>query len=122
MVWQNLNHIPRNTAVGIDVIDVIDVKTAKENFNIWVDEMVVSIHRKSYKPPAIKRIWIPKPGKIEKRPIGVPCVADRALQRSVATILNAIYEQDFLNCSFGGRPERGAHNALATLNEIILYL
>jgi len=64
-------------------------------------------------------VWIPKPGKEEKRPIGVPCVADRALQRSVATVLNAIYEEDFLNCSFGGRPGRGQHNALATMNEII---
>ncbi len=60
-----------------------------------------------------------QPGKVEKRPIGIPCVADRALQRSVSTVLLAIYEQDFLDCSFGGRPGRGAHNALATLNEII---
>jgi RNA-directed DNA polymerase len=49
----------------------------------------------------------------------VPCVADRALQRSVAQVLSAIYEQDFLPCSFGGRPGRGAHQALATLHERI---
>ena len=49
----------------------------------------------------------------------VPCVADRALQRSVAQVLSAIYEQDFLPCSFGGRPGRGAHQALATLHEVI---
>jgi len=59
----------------------------------------------------------PKPGKREKRPLGVPCVNDRALQRSTAQVLSAIYEADFLPCSFGGRPERGAHHALATLNE-----
>ncbi|WP_307449747.1 reverse transcriptase domain-containing protein [Paenibacillus sp. V4I3] len=58
-------------------------------------------------------------GKKEKRPLGVPAVADRALQRCTAEVLSAIYEQDFLNCSFGGRPGRGQHNALATLNEII---
>ncbi|WP_459927965.1 reverse transcriptase domain-containing protein, partial [Desulfosporosinus burensis] len=51
--------------------------------------------------------------------VTVPTVVDRALQRSTAEVLSAIYEQDFLNCSFGGRPGRGAHNALATLNEII---
>ena len=106
----------KNTASGVDGIDV---ETAENDFNIWVDEMITSIHRKSYKPPAVRRVWIPKPGKTEKRPIGVPCVTDRALQRSVATVLNAVYEQDFLNCSFGGRPGRGAHNALASLNEII---
>jgi group II intron reverse transcriptase/maturase len=46
-------------------------------------------------------------------------VSDRALQRSVSEVLCAIYEQDFLPCSFGGRPGRGAHNALSTLNEVI---
>ncbi|MHB8277966.1 MAG: hypothetical protein ACYDIA_09975 [Candidatus Humimicrobiaceae bacterium] len=45
-------------------------------------------------------MWIPKPSKTEKRPIGVPCVADRALQRSVAAVLNAIYENDFLKLFF----------------------
>ena len=51
--------------------------------------------------------------------MGVPCVSDRALQRSAAQVLSAIYEADFLPCSFGGRPGRGAHHALATLNEAI---
>ena len=51
--------------------------------------------------------------------IGVPCVADRALQRSVAQVLSAVYEEDFISCSFGGRPRLGAHHALATLTEVI---
>ena len=51
--------------------------------------------------------------------MGVPWVADRALQRSAAQVLSAIYEQDFLTCSFGGRPGRGAHQALASLHEVI---
>ena len=51
--------------------------------------------------------------------MGVPTVSDRALQRSTAQVLSAIYEQDFLPCSFGGRPGRGTHHALATLNEVI---
>ena len=46
-------------------------------------------------------------GAAAKRPLGVPCVNDRALQRSTAQVLSAIYEADFLPCSFGGRPERG---------------
>jgi len=51
--------------------------------------------------------------------LGVPTVSDRALQRSTAEVLSAIYEQDFLPCSFGGRPGLGAHHALATLTEVI---
>jgi len=116
LVMESLKHTPLNSAVGIDGVDV---RTARETFDQWIEEMETSIHRQSYKAPAVKRVWIPKPGKEEKRPIGVPCVADRALQRSVATVLNAIYEEDFLDCSFGGRPGRGQHNALATIHEII---
>ena len=66
-----------------------------------------------------RRVYIPKPGKQEKRPLGVPTVSDRALQRSTAEVLSAIYERDFLPCSFGGRPKLSAHHALATLNEVI---
>ena len=81
--------------------------------------MLQSVHRKGYQAPPIRRAYIPKPGKHEKRPLGVPCVADRALQRSVSVVMSSIYEQDFLPCSFGGRPKRSAHQALATLNETI---
>lgn len=116
MIWESLKHTSKDTAVGTDGITV---EEATNDFPNWVDKMLSAIHRKGYKPPTVKRVWIPKPGKTEKRPIGVPCVADRALQRSTAQVLSAIYEQDFLDCSFGGRPGRGAHNALATLNEII---
>lgn len=108
--------IPKDTAPGIDAVTV---EEALDNSELWVEDMITSIHCKGYKPPAVRRVWIPKPGKDTKRPIGVPTVIDRALQRSTSQVLSAIYEQDFLNCSFGGRPERGAHNALATLNEII---
>ena len=92
---------------------------AKESFGEWIEEMLQSMHRQGYQAPDIRRVYIPKPGKQEKRPLGVPCVADRALQRSVAQVLSAIYEQDFRSCSFGGRPGRGAHQALANLHEVI---
>jgi len=84
-----------------------------------MEPMVQSMHCRSYHPPPLRRVYIPKPGKKEKRPLGVPTVTDRALQRSVAQVLSAIYEQDFLPCSFGGRTGLGAHRALSTLNEII---
>ncbi|TFJ89945.1 group II intron reverse transcriptase/maturase [Lentibacillus salicampi] len=116
LIWKSLHHMPEDTAPGIDGVTATE---AQRNFPLWADKMMRDIHQKGYKPPAVRRVWIPKPGKAEKRPIGVPAVADRALQRSTAHVLSAIYEQDFLDCSFGGRPGRGAHHALATLNEII---
>jgi len=100
-------------------VDGQTVPEAKESFGEWIEPMLQSIHRKGYQAPNIRRVYIPKPGKQEKRPLGVPCVADRALQRTTAQVLSAIYEQDFLPCSFGGRPGRGAHQALATLHEVI---
>ena len=100
-------------------VDGQTVTEAKESFEEWVAVMLQSVHRKGYRAPEIRRVYIPKPGKQEMRPLGVPTVADRALQRSASQVLSAIYEQDFLSCSFGGRPGRGAHQALATLHERI---
>jgi RNA-directed DNA polymerase len=115
-IWESLSHIPNDSAPGCDGQTVAE---AKEDFKRWVEEMLRAVHHKGYPSPPIRRVYIPKPGKMEKRPLGIPCVADRALQRSVCQVLSAIYEQDFLPCSFGGRPDIGAHHALATLNEVI---
>jgi RNA-directed DNA polymerase len=116
LIWESLCHIPNDSAPGCDGETV---EEAKEDFKMWVDEMLHAVHHQGYHPPPIRRVYIPKPGKTEKRPLGIPCVADRALQRSMYQVLSAIYEQDFLPCSFGGRPDIGAHHALATLNEVI---
>ena len=72
-----------------------------------------------YRALDIRRVYYPKAGKQEGRRLGVRCVSDQTLQRSTARVLSAIYEADFLPCLFGGRPRRGAHHALATLNEVI---
>ena len=110
-VWENLCEIPTDSAPGVDGQTVPE---AKESFEVWVEAMLQSVHRQGYQAPSIRRGYIPKPGKQEKRPLGVPCVA-----RSAAQVLSAIYEQGFLPCSFGGRPGRGAHQALASLHEVI---
>jgi RNA-directed DNA polymerase len=115
-VWENLCEIPTDSAPGVDGQTVPE---AKESFEVWVEAMLQSVHRQGYPAPNIRRVYIAKPGKQEKRPLGVPCVADRALQKSAAQVLSAIYEQDFLPCWFGGRPGRGAHQALASLHEVI---
>jgi RNA-directed DNA polymerase len=115
-VWRSLCQIPERSAPGVDGQNVPEVK---ESFEGWIGAMLQSVHRQGYRAPDIRRVYIPKPGKQEKRPLGVPTVSDRALQRSTAEVMSAIYEQDFLPCSFGGRPGLGAHHALATLTEVI---
>ena len=100
-VWENLCQIPTKLRAGVDGETVPE---AKESFKEWIAAMLQSVHRAGISSADIRRVYIPKPGKQEKRPLGVPCVADRALQGSAAQVLSAIYEQDFLSCSFGGRP------------------
>jgi RNA-directed DNA polymerase len=116
-IWTSLQRISNKSGVGIDDKDA---KEAKETFNQWVDPMLEAVHRQKYKAPPVRRVWIPKPGKTEKRPIGVPCIADRALQRNVTEVLTAIYEQDFLACSFGGRPGLSPHHALCTFDGVVV--
>jgi group II intron reverse transcriptase/maturase len=65
-----------------------------------------------YRAPAVKRAYIPKGDGSTSRPIGVPTFEDKVLQRAVAMVLEPIYEQDFLDCSYGFRPDRSAHQAL----------
>lgn len=114
-VWDSLCKVPVRSSPGVDGQTVTE---AREEFETWIKSMIRSVHQRGYRPPPVRRVYIPKPGKAEKRAIGVPCVADRALQRSVAQVLSAIYEQDFLSCSFGGRPGRSAHHALSTLMDV----
>ena len=115
-ILRSLSQIPKRSAPGVDGQTV---EQAMKSFGGWVEPMLQSISRRGYRAPDIRRVYIPKPGRQEKRPLGVPTVCDRALQRSTAQVLSAIYEQDFLRCSFGGRPGLSAHHALATLNEVI---
>ena len=78
-VRKSLSQIPKWSAAGVDGQTV---EAARKSFDGWIEPMLQSIHRQGYRAPDIRRVYIPKPGKTEKRPIGVPTVADRALQRA----------------------------------------
>lgn len=114
LLQQCLQTMKPNTAPGIDDMTL---KEAKQTFSEWAPTVIDQIHRGRYRPPPTKRVYIDKPGTSAKRPISIPTVIDRVVQAAVAHILQQIYEQDFCHMSFGGRPNRSAHQAIGRLNK-----
>lgn len=114
-LWQNRCHVPPHSAPGREGQSVEELK---QDFVAWSAATLRAVHPQGYRPAPVRRTSIPKPGTRELRPLGVPGSGDRVLQRGVADIVSALYEQDFLPCSFGGRPGGGAPHALATRHEV----
>lgn len=100
-------------------VDEITKAVYEENLEANVEDLIFRMKRQAYKPQPAKRVYIPKPGTDKKRPLGIPAYEDKLVQAALAKILNAIYEQDFMECSFGFRPNRGCHDALKLLNKIV---
>ncbi len=76
-IWKNLNKIQKDSAPGVDEQTVME---AKESFGEWIEPMLRAVHTQGYQAPDIRRVYIPKPGKQEKRPLGVPCYCTRNLK------------------------------------------
>jgi group II intron reverse transcriptase/maturase len=103
----------RDGAPGVDGQTVADYEV---NLLDNLKSLLERARSGTYRAPPVRRVYIPKgPGSQETRPIGIPTLEDKVLQRAVVMLLEPIYEQDFYSCSYGFRPGRSAHQALEDL-------
>jgi RNA-directed DNA polymerase len=103
----------KDGAVGVDGQDGADYAA---NLTDNLQSLLDRAKSGTYQAPPVRRVHIPKAGSAtETRPLGIPTFEDKVLQRAVVMVLEAVYEQDFLDCSYGFRPGRSAHQALDSL-------
>lgn len=107
---------PGKKAVGIDG----ETKAGyEENLEENIQELVRRMKTFSYRPQAVRRVYIPKAnGKM--RPLGIPAYEDKLVQSVMSDILNAVYEPRFLDCSYGFRPKRKAHDVIRFINQTVM--
>ena len=101
-------------------IDGVTKEQYNENIENNIEDLLVRMKKFSYRPQAVKRVYIPKTGSDKLRPLGIPAYEDRLVQGCMAYVLNEIYETKFLDCSYGFRPERNCHQAIREINQKIM--
>ena len=109
--WQEVRR--NGGASGIDRVGLVAV----EEYGVprLLDDLAAELRDRRYRPLPARRVFIPKPGTTEQRPLSIPAVRDRIVQAAVKITLEPVFEADFLPCSFGFRPKRSAHDALQVL-------
>jgi group II intron reverse transcriptase/maturase len=103
--------LKRRAAPGVDGVTWQDYESGLED---RLQDLHTRVHRGTYRALPVRRRFIPKPDG-RQRPLGIAALEDKIVQRAVVTVLNAIYEEDFLGFSYGFRPGRGQHDALDAL-------
>lgn len=114
-VWFLSEALLRTRADGAPGVDGQTAAQYAQNLGTNLRVLLDRFKSGTYRAPAVRRVHIPKADGTKTRPIGVPTFEDKVLQRAVAMGLEAVYEQDFLDCSYGFRPGRSAHQALEAL-------
>jgi RNA-directed DNA polymerase len=103
-------------APGVDHVSVTEFGQQIPE-NIW--QLADSLKADTYRPSAIRRVHIPKPGTNETRPLGIPTVRDRIVQAALVNVIEPIFERDFAEHSYGFRPRRGCKDALRRVDHLL---
>jgi RNA-directed DNA polymerase len=109
--------LKENKANGIDGVTVEEYG---RNFGGNISKLVGKLKRKEYRPQPVRRVYIPKAGSDEKRALGIPAVEDKLVQIMLKKILEAIFEPNFLEFSYGFRPKRSCLDAIKRLNQEVM--
>jgi RNA-directed DNA polymerase len=105
-------------SAGIDNISIKAIEQSREGVHGFLRNIQNELRSKTYFPKPVKRVYIPKSdGKL--RPLGIPTVKDRVVQAAMLLIIEPIFEQDFMECSYGFRPKRSAHQAIDAIKASI---
>ena len=108
--------VAKGGSAGIDNQSASQVGERQEQ---TIQKLEQELRTRQYRPQAVKRVWIPKPGSQEKRPIGVPTVRDRIVQGAVLQAIEPIFEREFAPQSYGFRPGKGCKDALRRVEELL---
>ena len=116
LLRQCFSELEKERAAGVD-------KVTKEeygsNLESNIRKLLERLHGMTYRPQPVRRVYIPKPGSAKRRPLGIPSFEDKLVQRAMVRILETIYEEEFIDESYGFRPGRGCHDALRKLNQTV---
>jgi group II intron reverse transcriptase/maturase len=107
-------------APGIDEHSIEHIETVI-GVDAFLTEIGQELHARTYRPLPVKRCWIDKTGKPEKRPLGIPVIRDRVVQMAAKLVMEPIFETNFLPCSYGFRPERDAPMAIREIQRVITF-
>jgi len=105
-------------AAGVDRITIAQIE--ESGVEAFLDGLEVELREQRYRPRPARRVYIPKPGRSERRPLGIPAIKDRVAQTAAKLVLEPIFEADFRGCSFGFRPKRSAHDALDAIKREVM--
>ena len=108
--------LPADRAAGVDGVGKEEYG---QNLEAKLTELSAKLGRLGYRPQPVKRVYIPKPGTNKQRPLGIPSFEDKLVQLALVRVLEQIYEADFVESSYGYRPERTQHQALNQLGRTL---